>query len=399
MMEAHGLDRFSVPVMALEAQYIFDQERSGLEDDPQVALAALAKTGLLFQASPSRRGRLGEDWHPYTLSTPFSWACTEYNLTGEDRLTQGSIPTKYRYTGQYDYQSEIGLYFYGARWYDSSLGRFAQADTVVPGAGNPLAWDRYAYGLNNPVRYVDPTGHRTCENEDDGDCSGGGGAYFGMTFEDRIPIIASNFNITFKGGWSWQNMLIIMKAVLAVGAAFASAAASNSIYMTAAEAFNAVYGYVNFVWKGNGHVGGKTPDAHNIEFTGLYRSSVLSSRLAVHELGHAFDQVIGNERGGNQWTKGIRTDLTGKMGLCADSQSCLGRKGHEGDPNEDNPFWGFAGGWEEWQFGASDWPGEVFADMFVGWTYGQWGGDTRGTNRQAYMNTYMPSYIWFALGH
>ena len=53
----------------------------------------------------------------------------------------------------------VGLYHYGARWYDSALGRFIQADSIVPGAGNPLAWDRYAYTLNNPVRYTDPSGH------------------------------------------------------------------------------------------------------------------------------------------------------------------------------------------------------------------------------------------------
>ncbi len=49
--------------------------------------------------------------------------------------------------------------YYGARWYDPSLGRFAQADTVLPGAGNPQAWDRYAYSLNNALKYVDPSGH------------------------------------------------------------------------------------------------------------------------------------------------------------------------------------------------------------------------------------------------
>jgi len=42
---------------------------------------------------------------------------------------------------------------------DPALGRFAQADTLIPGAGNPLAWDRYAYGYDNPVRYTDPSGH------------------------------------------------------------------------------------------------------------------------------------------------------------------------------------------------------------------------------------------------
>jgi RHS repeat-associated protein len=55
--------------------------------------------------------------------------------------------------------SDIGLYFYKARWYDSALGRFSQADTIVPGAGDPRAWDRYAYVKNNPVVYNDPSGH------------------------------------------------------------------------------------------------------------------------------------------------------------------------------------------------------------------------------------------------
>ncbi len=34
------------------------------------------------------------------------------------------------------------------------------ADTVVPGAGNPQALNRYTYVLNNPLKYTDPTGHR-----------------------------------------------------------------------------------------------------------------------------------------------------------------------------------------------------------------------------------------------
>ena len=29
----------------------------------------------------------------------------------------------------------------------------------MPGAGNPQAYDRYAYVLNNPLKYVDPTGY------------------------------------------------------------------------------------------------------------------------------------------------------------------------------------------------------------------------------------------------
>ncbi len=85
-----------------------------------------------------------------------------YDPFGGTRYTSHPLPTDYRYTGQREH-AEIGLYFYNARWYDSSLGHFVQADTMVPGAGNPMAWDRFSYVLNNPIRLNDPTGHQ-CES-------------------------------------------------------------------------------------------------------------------------------------------------------------------------------------------------------------------------------------------
>ena len=51
------------------------------------------------------------------------------------------------------------MYFYGARWYDPSLGRFIQPDTIVPQPGDAADWDRFAYVRNNPLKYTDPTGH------------------------------------------------------------------------------------------------------------------------------------------------------------------------------------------------------------------------------------------------
>ncbi len=80
-----------------------------------------------------------------------------------------SLQTAYRFTGQRLEQrlgtpengSDRGLYFYGARWYDSSLGRFISPDTIVPQPGNPQALNRYAYVRNNPLRFVDPTGYFT----------------------------------------------------------------------------------------------------------------------------------------------------------------------------------------------------------------------------------------------
>lgn len=62
------------------------------------------------------------------------------------------------YTGQ-RYDVETGLYFYQSRYYDPLLGRFIQPDTVVPDAKNLQTYNRYTYVNNNPLKYIDPTGH------------------------------------------------------------------------------------------------------------------------------------------------------------------------------------------------------------------------------------------------
>ena len=88
-----------------------------------------------------------------------------YTAFGETRSSNGMTASDYLYTGQRE-ESEIGLYFYKARWYDPALARFISADTLVPQPGDPLAWDRYAYVRNNPINGIDPTGHAFCMDGD-----------------------------------------------------------------------------------------------------------------------------------------------------------------------------------------------------------------------------------------
>jgi len=72
--------------------------------------------------------------------------------------------TSFRYTGQRSEETGFGLYYYGARWYDSSLSRFVQEDTIIPQHQGVQAWDRYAYVNNNPLVYTDPSGHAACSD-------------------------------------------------------------------------------------------------------------------------------------------------------------------------------------------------------------------------------------------
>jgi RHS repeat-associated protein len=77
---------------------------------------------------------------------------------GGQWAASGSLPTDFGFTGQRE-ADEIGLYYYVARWLDPEIGHFVQADTIVPGAGNPAAYNRYGYVGYNPIRYTDPSGH------------------------------------------------------------------------------------------------------------------------------------------------------------------------------------------------------------------------------------------------
>ena len=59
---------------------------------------------------------------------------------------------------QKERDSESGLDYFLARYYSSAQGRFTSIDTVLA-FGNPQSLNRYQYGFNSPLRYVDPDGN------------------------------------------------------------------------------------------------------------------------------------------------------------------------------------------------------------------------------------------------
>jgi RHS repeat-associated protein len=69
-----------------------------------------------------------------------------------------SVSVSHRYTSQIQ-DEDTGLYYYHARYYDPELGRFIQADPIVPDPWSSQSFDRYSYCVNNPLKYVDPSGN------------------------------------------------------------------------------------------------------------------------------------------------------------------------------------------------------------------------------------------------
>ncbi len=86
-------------------------------------------------------------------------ALYEYSPYGD--LCTGALEnssTNYLFTGK-ELDDSTGLYFYGARYYDPEIGRFITPDSIVQAPSDPQSLNRYSYCRNNPLNYVDPTGH------------------------------------------------------------------------------------------------------------------------------------------------------------------------------------------------------------------------------------------------
>jgi RHS repeat-associated protein len=90
-----------------------------------------------------------------------------YSAFGQSRYTQSSTVFKVsrRYTGQV-LDDATGLYYYNARYYDPQLGRFTQPDDTIPDFSDPQSYNRYAYCVNNPLRFTDPSGHDSGDDDD-----------------------------------------------------------------------------------------------------------------------------------------------------------------------------------------------------------------------------------------
>ena len=91
----------------------------------------------------------------YYEYAPFGTTRTSEVIANPEGTKQS--PTNYLFTGKE--LDKTGLYYYGARYYDPFIGRFITADTIVQAPYDSQSLNRYAYCRNNPINYIDPTGH------------------------------------------------------------------------------------------------------------------------------------------------------------------------------------------------------------------------------------------------
>ena len=206
---------------------------------------------------------------------------TPYGVT-----RSGDVPTDRRYTDQ-RWESGLGLYDYGARFYSAALGRFVSADTIVPNPQNPQDFNRYSYVRNNALKYTDPSGHiANIPGE--------------LTRADEIlQLLLNDYAVTIDKDWgclgiiggiwnpgSWE--LAELEIVL-------TGVTDLANLMGGAQQFRDNLGGVKIMRKIMGHPGEAT--AHEVwlrsisngGFSGYWEGTW----TVVHELAHAWDAANG----------------------------------------------------------------------------------------------------------
>ena len=96
----------------------------------------------------------GMDWYDGDGQEVFA---ATYDPWGRQTITKNDISFHRGYCG-HEMLPDFGLINMNGRVYDPLLGRFLSPDPYVQDPLNPQCYNRYAYCMNNPVKYTDPSG-------------------------------------------------------------------------------------------------------------------------------------------------------------------------------------------------------------------------------------------------
>src|SRR5262245_2570151 len=69
-------------------------------------------------------------------------------------ITSGTLGTQFSYTGQ-EYDADTGLYYYNARWYNPSIGKFISKDPIGFAGGDT---NQFRYVGNGATNRIDSSG-------------------------------------------------------------------------------------------------------------------------------------------------------------------------------------------------------------------------------------------------
>ncbi|MEE9338014.1 MAG: RHS repeat-associated core domain-containing protein, partial [Methylococcaceae bacterium] len=87
-------------------------------------------------------------------------ASYQYDAWGNSRGETGSSDNVFGFTG-HEKDTETGLYYFKARYYDPDTARFLNQDSYLGDVNTPPSLHRYLYAYGNPTVWIDPDGHES----------------------------------------------------------------------------------------------------------------------------------------------------------------------------------------------------------------------------------------------
>jgi len=156
---------------------------------------------------------------------------TDYEPFGKPVASSGA--EAYTYTSE-KHDDPTGLVYLRARQYDPEIGRFLSADPVLGHNGAPQTLNRYAYVVNNPLRYTDPTGKDCSWNPFTwGDCASRAGSFlWDSTVGAAQRSIDWYMHASDQDRWAfWAGVLTAVAIGVVIGASCVVAACAGLVLL------------------------------------------------------------------------------------------------------------------------------------------------------------------------
>lgn len=131
-----------------------------------------------------------------------------------------------------------------------------------------------------------------------------------------------------------------------------------------------------------------TQTPYGIKVYSTTTTDEITKNLVIHELGHAFNNAVDKK------AQAVPAHLLRPIIQEVDADGNVTYRIDHGD--EKRGYFGYMGKALEWQFGyGTELPGsEEFADMYLGWVYGQWEAKSPlATARRKYMDEVMNNFL------
>lgn len=109
----------------------------------------------------------------------------EYDAFGNTVSTAGSTPNEFFYRGE-QLDSDLGLYYLRARYYNPVSGRFLSQDPYPGEIITPSSLHRYRYASGNPTNRVDPFGTEDAVEDEEADSLSEAGGQGARNLANRI---------------------------------------------------------------------------------------------------------------------------------------------------------------------------------------------------------------------